>query len=142
MDTVIIRSFHNSIPAQITSGKLSEHGIDNYLWGEGAVQLGAMYNSPDGAIKLVVKKSDAEKALQLLYEFDEEYRKSAACIKCGSNDIALIEKTVPQGSFMTFIQKFISVNPEVKNVYECRHCGNQTDFLPVHTESDQSRDLL
>ncbi len=140
--TVVIRSFHSPVPAQITSGKLTEAGIDNFIVGESAIQTLNISNSPNGAIKLLVRVSDEKQARNLLIEFDEEYRKSAKCPKCASNEIYLVEKPEAVSSLMAFLQRFISVNPDLKQVYVCKNCGNETDDLPVPSDEDLSKDLL
>jgi hypothetical protein len=140
--TIIIRTFHNPIPAQMTSGKLREAGIENYLVGEDAIQTLNISNSPGGAIKLIVNKADEQDARQLLYEFDEAYRKSARCESCASNEIYLVEKAEPMGSLMSFLQRFISVNPDIRQVYVCKNCGRETDELPIPPEESTKKDLL
>ncbi|MBC7867494.1 MAG: DUF2007 domain-containing protein [Gloeobacteraceae cyanobacterium ES-bin-316] len=142
METVIIRTFHNSIPAQITFGKLQEAGIESYIFGEAAVTMSAFANSPSGGIQLVVKKDDEQQARQLLYEFDEAYLKSVVCSMCGSNNIILLAKDTPGNMLTGLLKKLFSVNPAAEQIYKCGNCGNETDSLPEPPEDYYSKDLL
>ena len=142
METVVIRTFYNSIPAQITAGKLEEAGVESFIFGEGAVSMLSFSNSPNGGIQLVVNKKDEEEARQLLYEFDEAYRKTAVCPRCGANEIMLLPKDHGGSVLSNLVHRFFSVNPKVELVYKCNRCGNETDTLPEPPEGYFSKDLL
>ena len=143
MESVIIRSFHNSIPAQITSAKLEEAGIQTYMTGEGAVSILSISNSPNGGIHLLVDKSDEEKAKQLLYEFDEAYRKAATCTKCGANDFTFIQLDHVTDTFFSIVRRIFSGKSEhLGQYYQCTDCGNRTKELPEPPEDYYSKDLL
>ena len=143
MESVIIRSFHNSIPAQITSAKLEETGIQTYITGEGAVSMLSISNSPNGGIHLLVDKNDEEKAKQLLYEFDEAYRKAATCTKCGANDFVFIQLDHVSDTFFSIIRRILSGKSEqLDHYYQCVVCGNRTKELPEPPEDYYSKDLL
>jgi predicted nucleic-acid-binding Zn-ribbon protein len=143
MKSVIIRSFHNSIPAQMTSAKLEEAGIKTYVTGEGAVSMLSISNSPSGGIHILVDKSDEEKAKQLLYEFDEAYRKAATCTKCGSNDFIFIQSDHISDTFFSVLRRIISGKSGPQNeCYQCVQCGNRTEELPEPPGDYYSKDLL
>lgn len=143
METVIIRSFYNSIPAQITAAKLEEAGIETFLFGEGSVGLASIYNSPNGGIQLAVKKEDEQKAVQYLFEFDEAYKKAAACTKCGANDFEVVESDHVSNTISSFINRIVSgSSQQTGDYYRCMKCGNKTDELPQPPDDYYSKDLL
>ncbi|MFT3979425.1 MAG: hypothetical protein QM687_03075 [Ferruginibacter sp.] len=143
MNTVVIRTYYSPIPARITAAKLSDAGVESFIWGEDAVQTIAFSNSLNGAIQLVVKEEDAAKARQLLYEFDEEYRKAAVCPRCGRNDFIVDTRLEYDNSLLAFFSKFFSVNPTSgKSVYQCKNCGYESESLPEPPEDHAGKDLL
>ena len=143
METILIRSFYNSIPAQITAAKLEEAGIQTYLTGEAAVSMMSFSNSPQGGIQLLVEKADEEKAKQLLFEFDEAYRKAAVCKKCGGNEFVFIQTEHVSDTFRSLISRILSgKSPQSGDYYECMKCGSRTGELPEPPEDFYNRDLL
>lgn len=143
METIVIRSFHNPIPAQITAAKLEEAGIETFLFGEGSVSLASIYNSRNGGIRLAVKKEDEPKAIQYLFEFDEAYKKAAVCTKCGSNDFDVVESDHVVNTISSIINRIVSGSSQQKNdCYRCRNCGNETPELPQPPDDYYSKDLL
>lgn len=143
METVLIRTFHNSIPAQITAAKLEEAGIETYMFGEGSVTLSSFANPPNGGIHLNVKKEDEEKARQYLFEFDEAYKKAAVCKKCGGNDFVLAETDHVSNTFFAVINRILSGQSDNKGqYYQCIKCGNKTAELPEPPDDYYQNDLL
>lgn len=143
MEPVTIRAFHNSIPAQITASKLEEAGIQTYIVGEGAVSMMSISNSPNGGIQLLVDKADEEKARQLLFEFDEEYRKAAVCPKCGANEFVLVQPDHVSDTFFSVINRILTgKSGQQEQYYQCMKCGNRTNELPDPPENYYQKDLL
>jgi len=52
------------------------------------------------------KQKDEQEAVELLRLFDEEYRSSAVCPKCGSNSIELVPKRTT-ANMVTAISKLV-----------------------------------
>ncbi len=92
MDLITIRTFQNYFSAQILLTKLRSAGIECYLKDEFMVTVAPFLSNGVGGIKLVVKRKDEQEVSVLLNQFDEEYRKSAVCPKCGNNTIELVPK--------------------------------------------------
>lgn len=143
MDTVVIRTFDNHILAHITSDKLRNEGVENYIFDEASVTVMPMLGAAIGGIKLAVEKADQHRAMQLLYDFDEEYRKSAVCPKCGANEIVLVPKRTP-GSMITAIFTWMFGRHAVagEEVYHCNNCGYESDTLPEPPEGYVDKDLI
>ncbi len=131
MDTVVLRTFDNHILAHITSDKLRNEGVENYIFDEASVTVIPILGAAIGGIKLVVEKGDEKRALELLQEFDEEYRKSATCPKCGANEIILVPRQTA-GSMITAIFTWLFSRHAVagEEVYHCKNCGYESDTLP------------
>jgi hypothetical protein len=143
MDTVVLRTFDNHILAHITSDKLRNEGVENYLFDEASVTVIPLLSAAIGGIKLVVDKRDERRALQLLHEFDEAYRKSAVCPKCDASEIILVPKQSAE-SMVTAIFTWLFSRHAVagQEVYHCNNCGYESDTLPEPPEGYVSPDLL
>ena len=68
MDFVKIRSFDNYIPAHIALGRLQDAYINCYLQDENTVTIDPLLTYAIGGIKLMVAKSQVERALEILDE--------------------------------------------------------------------------
>ena len=78
MDFVNIRSFDNYIHAHIALGKLQEEYINCYLQDENTVTIDPLLTYAIGGIKLMVIKSQAERAINILDEKPGEPASSSA----------------------------------------------------------------
>lgn len=143
MDTVVVRTFDNAILAHITSDKLTNAGVENYIFDENTNTVMPIWGMAIGGIKIAVDKADEERALQKLHEIDEEYRKSAMCPKCSANDIILIPKK-SAGNVLLGILTWMFSRHAVSGeyVYHCNNCGYESDTLPEPPEGYVSPDLL
>jgi len=72
MQFINIRSFDNYIPAHIALGRLQEEYINCYLQDENTVTIDPLLTYAIGGIKLMVAKSQAERALSILDEKPEQ----------------------------------------------------------------------
>ncbi len=143
MDTVVVRTFDNHILAHITSDKLSNAGVENYIFDEASVTVMPIWGAVIGGIKVAVEKRDEARARELLAEFDEEYRRSAVCPKCNAHEIILVPKQTA-GSMITAIFTWLFSRHAVagEEVYHCNNCGYESDTLPEPPEDYVSKDLL
>lgn len=131
MDLITIRTFQNYFTAHILLGRLRNEGLECYLKDEFTVTIDPILSNAVGGIKLVVKKDDAEKAGILLQQFDDAYRQSAVCPKCGSKTIELVPKKSTANmatAILTWL--FGSYAISAKNVYKCSSCGYESETLP------------
>lgn len=139
MDFVTVRTFQNYFSAHITLTKLRDAGIQCFLKDEFMVTVDPILSNAVGGIKLVVAKDQEEEAFQLLNEFDEAYRKTVACPRCGSKSIELVPKQTT-GNLATAILTWLfgSYAISAKNVYRCSSCGYESESLP---EALDAKDL-
>jgi DNA-directed RNA polymerase subunit RPC12/RpoP len=139
MDFVTVRTFQNYFSAHITLTKLRDAGVQCFLKDEFTVTVDPILSNAVGGIKLVVAKDQEEEAFQLLNEFDEAYRKTVACPRCGSKSIELVPKQTT-GNLATAILTWLfgSYAISAKNVYRCSSCGYESECLP---EALDAKDL-
>jgi DNA-directed RNA polymerase subunit RPC12/RpoP len=131
MDIVIIRTFQNYFSAHIALTKLRDVGINCFLKDEFTVTVDPILSNAVGGIKLVVVKEQSTEAMELLKEFDEAYRKTVACPRCGSEFIELVPRQTTANlatAILTWI--FGSYAISVKNVYQCYSCKYESETLP------------
>ena len=139
MDFVTVRTFQNYFTAHIVMARLKSEGIQCFLKDEFTVTVDPILSNAVGGIKLVVKNEDEAAASALLGEFDEEYRRSAVCPKCGSNDIQLVPKQTTANiatAILTWI--FGSYAISARNVYRCASCGYESENLTENLDLQQS----
>lgn len=138
MDFVTIRTFQNYFTAHILLGRFRDSGIECFLKDEFLVTVDPILSNAVGGIKLVVKKEDEEEANLLLHQFDESYRQSAVCPKCGSKTIELVpKKTTANMATAILTWLFGSYAISVKNVYQCSSCGYESEDLPETFHNDE-----
>lgn len=139
MELVTVRTFTNYFSANILLSKLRDGGIQCFLKDEYTVTMDPLLMNAVGGIKLVVNKNDVEEVLQVLQHFDEQYRRSAVCPRCGSNNIELVPKRTA-ANMITAILSWVFSNFAVsaENVYQCSSCGYESAILPesINSSSD------
>ena len=138
MDFVTIRTFQNYFAAHILLGRFRDAGIDCFLKDEFTVTVDPILSNAVGGIKLIVKKEDEEEANLLLRQFDESYRQSAVCPKCGSQTIELVpKKTTANIATALLTWLFGSYAISAKNIYQCSSCGYESENLPETFHNDE-----
>lgn len=131
MDFVTIRTFQNYFTAYILLARFRDSGIECFLKDEFTVTVDPILSNAVGGIKLIVKKEDEEEAGLLLQQFDESYRQSAVCPKCGSQTIELVpKKTTANMATAILTWLFGSYAISAKNVYQCSSCRYESEDLP------------
>lgn len=131
MRTVVLKSFDQYFSAHILSSKLKDAGVESYLFDENSITIGPFMSNALGGIKVAVDEADEVLARNLISQFDEEYRRSAVCPKCFSNEIDFVPRR-QTGNMITAIFTWLFSNYDVstENIYECQRCGYQSETLP------------
>lgn len=134
MELVSVRTFDNYFSANIILTRLQSDGIECYLKDEHTVTIDPILTNAIGGIKLVVKKEDEQKTLELLRIYQTEYMQSAKCPKCGSNSFSQVTKK-DAGNYLTAIITwlFSSYAVALKYIYQCGSCGYECETLPDST---------
>ena len=131
MNFVVIRTFQNYFNAHITMTRLRSEGIDCCLRDEFTVTVDPVLSNAVGGIKLIVNNSQLEEANKLLQQFDEEYRQSAVCPRCGNRTIELVPKQTTANlatAVLTWLLGSYAISP--KNIYQCSSCNYERETLP------------
>lgn len=137
MEFITIRTFQNYFSAHILLTKLKDAGMQCFLKDEFTVTIDPILSNAVGGIKVIVKKDDEKEAAFLLQQFDEAYRQSAACPRCGSKTIELVpEKTTVNVVTAVLTWLFGNYAISAKNIYQCSSCGYESDALPETFRDD------
>ena len=137
MELVTVRTFSNSISANLLLSRLRNGGIECYLKDEYTVTMDPLLTNAVGGIKLVVRKEDATEVFWLLKQFDKDFQSKAVCPKCGSHDIELVPKR-SAANMITAILSWIfsSYAVSAENIYKCSNCGYESETLPESVGAD------
>ena len=137
MELVVLRTFNNYFSANILLTRLRSAGIECYLKDEYTVTVDPFLSNAIGGIKLVVKKEHLEEVSKVLRDFDDAYRKSALCPRCGSHEIELVPKRTTANmvaAILSWIFSDYAVSAE--NVYQCQVCNFESVDLPEPYQQD------
>ncbi len=129
---VPVRTYDNYIPANLVLQRLEAEEITAYLQDENTVTVSPMYSMAVGGIKLMVHEVQAPRALELLKEWETEYKEAAACPKCGSHNILYGPQAENPGNWIIAIATWLFGNYAVsaKQVYKCNNCGHEFENIP------------
>lgn len=131
MDLVTIQTFDNYFNANIQLTRLRAAGVECYLKDEYTVTIDPLLSNAIGGIKLVVKKSQEQTVRTLLREMNATSENQLLCPQCTSNKFILVPKRSSENLFAaiaTWIFSAYAVSAE--NVYQCTHCGYESETLP------------
>jgi predicted RNA-binding Zn-ribbon protein involved in translation (DUF1610 family) len=137
IELVTVRTFSNYFSANILLSKLRDGGIQCFLKDEFTVTVDPILANAVGGIKLMVNKNDEAEVFQILQRFDEDYRLSAVCPKCGSNNIELVPKRNSANMLAAILSwLFSSYAVSAENIYKCDTCGYESSVLPESLRDD------
>ncbi|MBU1260166.1 MAG: DUF2007 domain-containing protein [Planctomycetes bacterium] len=131
MDEKIIKidSFFDYTKAEITKIALEAEGIDCFLSGENFVATYWLYANADGGIKLYIKESDKQKALEILKSInrcenaDTDQSYDLKCPKCNGTDIDY-EKYSRWAFFFSMVLLRLPIT-FLRRKYKCSACGHK-----------------
>ncbi|MGB8225836.1 MAG: hypothetical protein WCE45_03060 [Sedimentisphaerales bacterium] len=129
MDEKIIKidSFLDYTKAEIAKIALEREGIECFLSGENFVATYWLCANAEGGIKLYIKESDKQKALETLKNISRSENASAnqnydiKCPKCGNADIDY-EKYSRWAFFISILLYRLPLTFPIKK-YTCNNCG-------------------
>jgi DNA-directed RNA polymerase subunit RPC12/RpoP len=136
MDFIAIQSYGNYVDAHIIMGRLEEDGIHCWLKDENTVTIDPILTNAIGGIKLMVAKSQVERALEILALLDSDRKKKISCPNCGSHNIEFVTTPRKPGNWFSALLGFfiLSFAMPVEKVYHCFDCGKEFEPLK-ETES-------
>lgn len=139
MDLVVVRTFDNFFQANLLLTRLRSAGIECFLKDEYTVSVDPFLSNAIGGIKLVVRKEDSAEVIQILEQFDRDFRKTAQCPKCGSHDIELVPKRTAANIASAILSwLFSDYAVSADNVYQCQSCKFESKTLPEPFQIQES----
>ncbi len=135
-ELIQISAFDNYVLASMSKGLLEENEIDCFLQDEHIVTIDPFLSNAVGGIKLMVKKSEGTKAIEIIKQAERNYVASISCPKCKENKLAVFEKTsTPTSLGKILLNKFLygQIATYFKK-YQCSNCFYISDELPINNE--------
>ena len=127
MEFILLNSYGNYVEAHIAKGVLEEEGIVCWLKDENTVTIDPILTNAVGGIKLMVAKTDAERAWELLSALRKEQQQKISCPKCGSHQVDLVSTPRKVSNWASAVIGFFitSYAMPVEKVLHCFDCGNE-----------------
>ncbi len=124
-DFILINAYTNYVDAHIARGVLEEEGINCWLKDENTLTIDPILTNAVGGIKLMVARSQAQRAADILNQLRKEARAAVACPKCGSHNIEEVSTPRKTSNWLTALLTFglgdYAVAPDKVN--HCFDCG-------------------
>ncbi len=129
-DLVVIRRYEQAHLAHLDLAKLRDEGIESFLKDENSVSINPFWSNAIGGIKLIVHKSDFQKARSMLNAneysklekvFGRKIEAQDDCPKCGST---MIQQQRSLLSGILFLILFFVPLAALTNKYLCSSCGH------------------
>jgi predicted RNA-binding Zn-ribbon protein involved in translation (DUF1610 family) len=138
MEFVPVYSYTNYIDANIMLGRLESEGINCWLMDENTNTVNPIWGQAIGGIKIMVAKSDAERAVELLNQFRREQQAKTPCPNCGSVNVDLVSSPRKASTWIGAIFSFLFASYAVapNKVYHCFKCGHEFKLKEDDTGSD------
>ncbi|WP_460552517.1 putative signal transducing protein [Hymenobacter daeguensis] len=137
---VFLESFYEPMAANLARTRLEAAGIPCFLSNENLVSLLPLYSPITGGVRLYVRRSDAELALEILHDepvplatgpdiasfaADAPDPVTPRCPRCGSSNVAYGAATRNTYGFWESLLSVLLRFPVRGNRYHCFHCGNE-----------------
>ncbi|MBI5372823.1 MAG: DUF2007 domain-containing protein [Sphingobacteriales bacterium] len=127
MEYILINSYPNYVEAHIARGVLEEEGIHCWLRDENTVTIDPILTNAVGGIKLMVEKSQAQRAANLLADLRKEHKASVACPQCGSHNIEQVSTPRKAINWLSSLLTFFlgDYAMAIDKVNHCFDCGHE-----------------
>ncbi len=129
-DFILINAYNNYVEAHIARGVLEEEGINCWLKDEYTLTIDPILTNAVGGIKLMVARSQAQRALDILARLRKDAKAVISCPKCGSHNIEEISTPRKASNWLTALSTFFlssySVAPDKVN--HCFDCGEEFEI--------------
>ncbi len=136
MEFVLLSSYTNYVEAHIARGVLEEESINCWLKDENTVTIDPILTNAVGGIKLMVAKSQSERAREILDRLRRESKAAHACPKCGSHNVELVSTPRKASNWFSVLIGIFATSyaPAVESVYHCFDCKHE--WTPVDEKND------
>jgi Putative prokaryotic signal transducing protein len=126
----LVRSYFDPIKANMDKELLLKEEINCYLKNINLSDMNWLYTNAIGGIKLIINKSDLEKANEVLNVFEskipEETGTVLRCPVCNSLEIKIVNPNWLIGLLFILAASFPS--PFTKRKYQCSSCGHKWEI--------------
>lgn len=141
MNFVLLQSYDNYVSAHIAMGRLEEDGIKCWLQNENTVTIYPVWSNAVGGIKLMVTESQAQRALDLLKQYDQQQKITHPCPQCGSDNVELVTTPRKASNWLSVFWGALTFTyaMPVDKVYHCFDCGKE--FTPEEENKNDTNDL-
>lgn len=112
--------------------RLEAEGIRAYLQDEHTVTIDPILANAIGGIKLMVFEEQLPRAQELLQQFEQVYKQSIHCPRCGSSNVLFVPQAKNPANWFSAIATWLfgSYAVSVKQVYHCFDCDFEFEELP------------
>jgi DNA-directed RNA polymerase subunit M/transcription elongation factor TFIIS len=122
---ILVKTFSSPIDANISLGFLQANGIEGILFDENTIYANPLYATAIGGVKLLVRESDYEAALEIFNEIrndSENEKEKLECPKCSSKEVVL--KYKQNWTALLIMLLSFSFTPNTGNTikYKCKKC--------------------
>ena len=127
MDFVILQSFNNYMDAHLLMAKLESEEIDCWLQDENTVTVNPIWTNAVGGIKLMVKKEDVLRAVEIFKETENKRKLAVECPKCKSHNVEYVSSPRKAANWFSAILTFFLSDYalSVEKVYHCFDCCHE-----------------
>ena len=139
MEFITLRTFQNYFQAHILLTKLQDAGLACFLKDELTVTMDPIISNAIGGIKLVVSSEDLPKAIELIKQYDQQYREHFVCPQCHGKNIVLVPKQTASNLFVALLTWTLgSYAISSKNIYRCADCGYECSDMPEDEDETEA----
>ena len=127
MDFVILQSFNNYIDAHLLMGRLESEEIECWLQDENTVTINPVWTNAVGGIKLLVKKEDFERAVEIFKETENNRKQTVECPNCKGHNTDLVSTPRKAANWLSAIATFFLGDYALaaEKVNHCFDCGHE-----------------
>jgi hypothetical protein len=126
MEFIQLMAFDNYISAHIAMGRLQEEGMTCWLKDENTVTIDPILSNAVGGIKLMVLKTEAEKAWEILEGEKRAQQALLPCPNCRSTNVELVSTPRKVSNWASAIIGFFFTSyampvDKVLHCFDCEH---------------------
>ncbi len=133
MNLITLKTFDNPVEAHLFRTVLENEGIPCEIFDELMVGLNPLYNITVGGVKLKIRESDLEAALEIINRveaapYTNETDKVITCPNCGSSNLYPGFKSLRgiKGFFTALASILLFVYPfYIRSRYRCKECDTE-----------------
>lgn len=113
--------------AHLLMSRLESEEIECWLQDENTVTINPIWTNAVGGIKLMVKKDDYTRALEIFKETENNRKQAVGCPNCKGHNVEFVSSPRKTSNWISAIFGFMFVNfaMPADKVYHCFDCGHE-----------------